>query len=118
MSRRPVGLLIEDMLERIRRIERFVADLDREAFLRDEKTIDSVVRNLEVIGEAASRLPGEFRESHAAIPWRRIVGLRHRIVHEYFDVDLDIVWTIVRAELPELKAQPLPLRSAPELRGE
>lgn len=81
MSRRPGGLLIEDMLERIQRIERFVADLDREAFLRDEKTIDSVVRNLEVIGEAAGRLPEEFRNRYAAIPWRRIVGLRHRIVH-------------------------------------
>jgi uncharacterized protein with HEPN domain len=113
MSHRPARLLIEDMLERIQRIERFVAGVERETFLRDEKTADSVVRNLEVIGEAARRLPVEFREQRGGIPWRRIVGLRHRIVHEYFDVDLDLVWTIVRTELPELKAQLLALRDAP-----
>lgn len=118
MSRRPVRLLIEDMLERIQRIERFVAGLEREVFLRDEKTVDSVVRNLEVIGEAASRLPQEFREQHAGIPWRRIVGLRHRIVHEYFDVDLDLVWTIVHAELPPLKAQLRVLQGAQDPGGE
>jgi uncharacterized protein with HEPN domain len=72
-----------------------------------------VVRNLEVIGEAASRLPDEFRAQRGGIPWRRIVGLRHRIVHEYFDVDLDLVWTIVRAEMPELKAQLLALKDTP-----
>lgn len=112
MSRRPIALLIDDMLERIQRIERFVGGLEREAFLRDEKTVDSVVRNLEVIGEAASRLPQEFREQHSSIPWSRIVGLRHRIVHEYFDVDLDLVWAIVHAELPPLKEQLGALRDA------
>ena len=112
MSRRPARLLIEDMLERIERIERFVAGMEREAFLRDEKTADSVVRNLEVIGEAASRLPQEFTDQHTGTPWRRIVGLRHRIVHDYFDVDLDLVWTIVHAELPPLEAQLRALRAA------
>ena len=111
MSRRPGRLLIEDMLDRIERIQRFVAGMEREAFLRDEKTVDSVVRNLEVIGEAASRLPREFRDRQAEIPWHRIAGLRHRIVHEYFDVDLDLVWAIVRTELPPLKTQLLALRS-------
>ena len=100
---RSVPLLLEDVLERIGRIERAIAGMEQESFKRDEKTIDSVVRNLEVIGEAASRLPEEFREQHAVVPWRRIVGLRHRIVHAYFDVDLDLVWTIVLQELPELK---------------
>ena len=98
-------MLIEDMLERIARIERFVVGIDRDAFLRDEKTADSVVRNLEVIGEAASRIPHAFRHEHTIVPWRQIVGLRHRIVHDYFDVDLDLMWTIVRTELPVLAAQ-------------
>jgi uncharacterized protein with HEPN domain len=92
------------MLERVKRIERFVTGVEREGFLQDEKTADSIVRNLEVIGEAASRLPQEFKNQHPEIPWRQIVGLRHRIVHDYFDVDLDLVWTIVRAELPPLAA--------------
>lgn len=105
MSRRPTRLLIDDMIERIERIERFIVGLEREVFLRDEKTADSVVRNLEVIGEAASRLPQEIRNHHVEVPWSRIVGLRHRIVHDYFDVDLDLVWAIVQGELSPLKAQ-------------
>ncbi len=111
MSRRPIRLLIEDMLERIERIERFVAGLDHKAFLGDEKTIDSVVRNLEVIGEAAGRLPQELRDRHPEIPWRQIVGLRNRIVHQYFDVDLQLVWEIVRVELVDLKRQLSALRT-------
>ena len=113
MPRRPVRLLIQDMVGRIERIERFIAGLDRESFLRDEKTCDSVVRNLEVIGEAANRLPQEFRDRHPGIPWPRIAGLRNCIVHEYFDVDLELVWEIVRAELPVLKAQLAALRTEP-----
>ena len=104
MSRRPIAQLLADMLERIERIERFAAGYDRDAFLCDDKTADSVVRNLEVIGEAASRLPSEFRDGHSDVPWRQIVGLRNRVVHAYFDVDLELVWEIVRQGLPALKA--------------
>ena len=92
-----------DMCERIERIERHASGFGREAFLADEKTADSVVRNLEVIGEAASRLPDAFRRSRPEVPWGRIVGLRNRVVHAYFDVDLELVWEIVHAELPSLK---------------
>ena len=97
------------MLERIERIASYVAGFDRDAFLSDPKTADSVVRNLEVIGEAAGRLPAAFRERHQEVPWGRIVGLRNRVVHGYFDVDLELVWEIVRVELPELKARLLAL---------
>lgn len=103
MSRRPVRMLLEDILQRIRRVARFVRGMEREEFLADEKTCDSVVRNLEVIGEAAGRLPAEFRGSHPEVPWRRIIGLRNRVVHAYFDVDLELVWQIVQHELPELE---------------
>jgi uncharacterized protein with HEPN domain len=98
------------MLERIRRIERSVEGLDHEAFLRDDKTIDAVIRNLTVIGEAASRLPKHFKDRHVDVPWHRIVGLRHRIVHDYFDVDLDLIWTILERELSELAAQLVAIR--------
>jgi uncharacterized protein with HEPN domain len=103
MSRRPVRQLLADMLERIERIEEFVTGLDRDAFLGDVKTADAVVRNLEVFGEAANRLPVDFQDRHPEVPWRQIVGLRNRIVHAYFDVDLELVWTIARGELPTLK---------------
>lgn len=103
MSRRPVGVLLQDILLRAERIARHMEGLDRAAFLADDKTSDSVVRNLEVIGEATSRLPSEFRDRHPEVPWRRVIGLRNRVVHEYFDVDLELVWQIVHIELPELR---------------
>lgn len=103
MSYRTARLLLADMLDRFDRIERYIAGLDGVAFLQDSKTCDSVVRNLEIIGEAANRLPPELTQRHPEIPWRRIVGLRNRVVHEYFDVDLELVWEIVCVELPALK---------------
>lgn len=112
MSRRPVPLLLDDILERSQRIARHIQGLDVEAFHASELIADAVVRNLEVIGEAAWRLPKEFCAAHAHIPWLLIVGLRHRIVHGYFDVDLDLVWQIVCHELPELENQIRMLRDA------
>ncbi|MBM3288197.1 MAG: DUF86 domain-containing protein [Candidatus Eisenbacteria bacterium] len=118
MSRRPVGLLIEDILDRIRRIERSVAGLDHYGFLHDDKTIDAVVRNLTVIGEAANRLPREFKSQHPDVPWHRVVGLRHRVVHDYFDVDLDLVWAIVETELPKLADQLSDIQKSADQDGE
>ena len=97
MSRRSVRLLVEDILEAIERIERYTSELDREGFPSDEKSSDAVVRNLEIIGEAAAHLPSDFRESVDDIEWEKVVGLRNRIVHGYFAVDLELVWTIVRS---------------------
>ncbi|WP_267461284.1 DUF86 domain-containing protein [Thermus thermophilus] len=65
--------------------------------------MDAVVRNLEVIGEAARQIPSEVRERYPEVPWRRVIGLRNVVVHEYFAVDVEIVWTVVRQSLPELK---------------
>ena len=74
-----------------------------DTFSNDQKSIDAVVRNLEIIGEAANRLPDDFKERHSEIEWYKVVGLRNRIIHEYFGVDLQIIWQIVHADLPELR---------------
>jgi uncharacterized protein with HEPN domain len=63
-----------------------------------------VVRNLEVLGEAARQIPDEFAAGHPDVPWRKITGLRNRIVHDYFGLDLEIIWQIVRNDLPSLRA--------------
>jgi uncharacterized protein with HEPN domain len=105
MSRRATPLLVEDVWEAIEKIERYVAGLDRDAFLNDEKTIDSVVRNLEIIGEAANRLPENFRTQHSEIEWRKIIGLRNRVVHGYFSIDIEIVWEILQKDLPSFKSK-------------
>ncbi|HZA54407.1 MAG TPA: DUF86 domain-containing protein [Candidatus Udaeobacter sp.] len=105
MSRRATPLLVEDIWEAIEKIQRYVAGLDHDAFIKDDKTIDSVVRNLEIIGEAANRLPEDFRAQHIEIEWRRIIGLRNRIVHDYFNIDVEIVWEIIQKDLPNLKSK-------------
>ncbi len=83
--------------------------MDQDEFLNDEKTIDAVVRNLEIIGEATRQLPGDFRKRHIEIPWREISGVRNRIVHDYMGVDLQIIWHIINSELDTLKQQIRPL---------
>ena len=103
MSKRPVELLLDDILQAIGRIEQYIKDLSFDAFSEDQKSVDAVVRNLEIIGEAANRLPDEFKEKYSEIEWHKVVGLRHRIVHEYFGIDLEIIWQILHKDLPELR---------------
>lgn len=103
MSKRDARLLLQDMLESLEKIERYTAGLTFERFAQDDRTVDAVVCNLEVIGEAARQIPSEVRERYPEVPWRRVIGLRNVVVHEYFAVDVEIVWTVVRQSLPELK---------------
>jgi uncharacterized protein with HEPN domain len=70
--------------------------------MSDPKKIDAVARNFEIMGEAASRLPEEFKAKHTEIPWLRISGLRNRIIHEYFGIDYELVWNIRTSFLPDL----------------
>lgn len=112
MSKRPVPLLLDDMWQALERVERYTKGVRQETFTHDEKTVDAVARNLEIIGEAANRLPEEFKRQHPDIAWPQIVGLRHRIVHDYFGIDLTLVWQILQQDLPAFKAQLRQLRSA------
>ena len=103
MSKRDVRLFLADMLDSIGKIERYTAGMDFARFAEDERTVDAVVRNLEILGEAARQIPEEVRHRYPAIPWRRVVGLRNIVVHAYFAVDLEIIWTIIQENLPMLK---------------
>jgi uncharacterized protein with HEPN domain len=103
MSERPINLLLDDILEAIDRAGQYVKGLSFESFSDDQKTVDAVARNLEIIGEAANRLPDDFKEKHSNVEWYKIVGLRHRIIHEYFGVDLEIIWQILHKDLPLLR---------------
>ena len=105
MSRRAIPLLVEDIWEAIEKIERYVSGLNHDTFVKDDKTVDSIVRNLEIIGEAANRLSESFKTQHPEIEWRKIIGLRHRIVHDYFNIDVEIVWEIIQKDLPTFKSQ-------------
>ena len=93
-----------DILEAIARIERYAA-LGKARFLQDELVQVWIVHHLERIGEAAARLGREFHEAHPPIPWREMVAMRNLLVHEYFSVDLEEVWSTVVRDLPALKVQ-------------
>jgi len=103
MSKRPIDLLLNDICQSIDRIKQYINHLSFDNFSDDQKSIDAVARNLEIIGEAANRLPDEFKEKYSEIEWYKVIGLRHRIVHEYFGIDLEIIWQILHKDLPELK---------------
>lgn len=102
MSKRDINLLIDDMLESAYKIKRYTANMKFEDFIEDEKTIDAVVRNFEIIGEASNRISPDFKVSHPNIEWDRLRGFRNRIVHEYFGIDHEIIWDIIESYLEEL----------------
>jgi uncharacterized protein with HEPN domain len=111
MSKRSPELLVQDIWESIEKIERYIENLTQDKFQNDEKTTDAVVRNLEIIGEAAGRLPEDFTNQHSEIEWVKIIGLRNRIVHEYFGVDLQIIWQILKKDIPTFKVSLENIRS-------
>jgi uncharacterized protein with HEPN domain len=102
MSNRSTVLLISDILDSGQKIISYTTGFTFEQFVNDSKTVDAVIRNFEIIGEAANRLPDDFKEIHPEIDWHRISGFRNRIVHHYFGIDYDIVWQIKDSFLPQM----------------
>jgi len=98
-------LRIDDILDAIARIEQYVEGLTLEQFQADQKTIDAVVRNLEIIGEAVRHLSADSENLLDGAPWVDIAGMRNILIHEYFGVDLKIIWQTIVEDLPELKVQ-------------
>jgi uncharacterized protein with HEPN domain len=105
MSKRESKLLIEDILESGQKILDYTKGLTYEEFLKDSKTVDAVIRNFEIIGEAANRLTEDFKDENSNIDWHRIRGFRNRIVHDYFGIDYEIVWQIKETFLPKTLEQ-------------
>ena len=103
MKRRTGKLFVEDILEAIDKIKRHIEGLTYETFVKNELVIDAVIRNLEIIGEASRNLSEDVRKKYPEIPWGRMIGLRNIIIHEYFGVDLAIIWEIITKNLPETK---------------
>ena len=105
MSGRSDQDLLSDIQEAAQRIAIYIAGMAYDAFLGDTKTQDAVIRNLEIIGEATKDLSGELRTKYPDLPWKGMAGVRDRLIHDYFGVNLDIVWRIITAELPEVVAE-------------
>jgi uncharacterized protein with HEPN domain len=104
MSKRDPRLFMTDVLDAIEKIERYTAGLTFNQFEANEMILDAVVRNLEIIGEATRYIPATLRERYTQIEWSRVVGFRNIVIHAYFAVDVEIVWTIATQRLSELKA--------------
>lgn len=102
MSKRDTDLLLLDMRESAFKILKYTTGLSFDEFLADEKTIDAVVRNFEIIGEASIRIEEDYKLDYPQIEWKKLKGFRNRIVHEYFGIDYEIVWSIIESDLEEL----------------
>lgn len=102
---RDYEVYLEDIREAIVKVKKYTTGLSREAFGSDDKTIDAVVRNLEIIGEAAKMIPDSVRMVHPEIEWKKIAGLRDILAHQYFGVDIEIIWDILQNKLPILEQQ-------------
>jgi uncharacterized protein with HEPN domain len=94
---------IQDILNSIEEIENFSTGLSFNKFMRDKKTINAVIRSLEVIGEASKNIPKQIRNNHPDIPWAKMAGMRDKLIHEYFGIDLEIIWQTIKRDIPTLK---------------
>ena len=93
---------LEDILEAVQKIRAFTQGLSLAALSQDAKTLDAVIRNLEVIGEAVKRLPEPVKQQQPQMEWRKIAGLRDILIHEYFGVNVEVVWDVIEQKLPAL----------------
>jgi uncharacterized protein with HEPN domain len=94
---------LHDIKEAAEKIETFTKGFTFEQFAQDTKTVDAVIRNLEIIGEAAKHIPKRVKEKHPVIDWKAMAGMRNILAHEYFGVRIGIIWKTIRERLPELR---------------
>lgn len=97
------GVFLKHILENITLIEKNIKDIDFNNFVKNKTIQDAIVREIEIIGEAAKNISEDLKNNHPEIPWRKISGMRDKIVHEYFDIDLEIVWKTIQNDLPVFK---------------
>ncbi|MFH1593575.1 MAG: DUF86 domain-containing protein [Candidatus Omnitrophota bacterium] len=102
---RDYKLYLDDIMEAIKRIEKYTKGLTVERFKKDSLISDGVVRNLEIIGEAVKNIPANVKDRDTDIEWKKIAGLRDILAHEYFGVDLEILWDIIENKIPDLKKE-------------
>lgn len=96
------SIYLDDIRDSCRKVLRYTSGMSKASFLLDEKTVDAVLRNLEIIGEAAKHIPPDVRDRYPEVEWRKITGFRDLAIHEYFGLDDDIVWDIIEHKIPAL----------------
>ena len=104
MRKEPL-VFIKHILDCIESIEQFSEELSKEEFKKNDLKQSAILRKIEIIGEAVKNLPDSFRNKHSSAEWKKITGTRDRLIHQYFGVDLDLMWDVIKKELPKLKKQ-------------
>lgn len=104
-NNRDYKLYVDDIILSMNRIEEYIADYDFIHFKRDYKTVDAVIRNFEIIGEASKNIPEEIKENYPNVPWQEMYCLRNKIAHEYHGIDYTIIWDIATNYLPNNKLE-------------
>ena len=103
MKRRDYRDYLQDILDAVNDIESFVGSMSYEDFKKDRKTLNAVVRSIEIIGEASKKVPTTLRAKYKAFPWKEMTGMRDKLIHAYFGVDTEILWKTVKIDIPPLK---------------
>ncbi|TAN62411.1 DUF86 domain-containing protein [bacterium] len=109
MKKRDYRDYVRDIIDSLNDIEAFVDNASYSDFLKDKKTINAVVRSIEIMGEAVKKLPLALKNKYHSIPWKKIAGMRDKLIHEYFGVDLEILWTAAKRDVPLLREKMLEL---------
>lgn len=110
--KRSVLIYLDDILEYMKRADEYVKGMNFKQFSTDGKTCDATIRCIEVIGEAAKQIPDNLQMKYPSIPWRAMAGMRDKIIHSYFTVDLEAVWLVIKEDIPKLKPRLIQIRDA------
>lgn len=102
--KREISDFIEDIIDAMTKATKFVESVSYEEFAKDDKTIFAVIRAIEIIGEAAKNIPEDTKKGYPEIPWKGMAGMRNKVIHGYFGVDIKVVWDTVKEEIPEVKS--------------
>jgi uncharacterized protein with HEPN domain len=103
--KRDYKLFIKDIISAMESTERFVEDISLDELIHDDKTSSAVIRKFEIIGEATKHIPDWLKEKHPEIAWKRMAGMRDRLIHAYFGIDYKLVWDAIKIEIPNLKSK-------------